>query len=260
MRIGAFVESRFSSRRLPGKNAKPILGQPMLSRLLERLKQSRLVDVVCVATSDETSDDLIEEIALHSGASCCRGSLDDVLLRVLNAAKSNNVDVIVEITGDCPLVDAKIVDATVKRYLKGDFDYVTNILDRLTFPIGFDVQVFSTKVLEQVSKLTEDPMDRSNVTSYIYHHSDQFKLLNLFAPAKLDRPKYRLCVDYPEDFSVISQIYESLYPANKYFSCYDIVSFLDDNLELSRKNTNGENLFEFPTSNGRARQEEMDIG
>jgi spore coat polysaccharide biosynthesis protein SpsF len=259
MRVGAIVESRMTSTRLPGKNLKAILGRPMLERLLERLKRCRLVDVVCVATSDQAPDDPLQQLAERAGVTCYRGSLDDVLGRTLSAAQSVRADVIVEISGDCPLIDPGIVDAAVRRYLRGNVDYLVNVLDRLTFPIGFDVQVFGVKLLDEVSRLTSDAYDRTHVTPYFYRHAQSYRVVNLLAPERLDRPRYRLCVDYPEDLELVSAVYAALHPANPAFDAFDVVGFLDAHAELAALNTTRPDAFTFPTSSGGVRHEVLEL-
>ncbi len=226
----------------------------MLHRLLERLRRSR-VDTVSLATSTDASDDVLIDLAEEAGVSTHRGSLNDVLSRVIGAARAAEADVIVEITGDCPLVDPAIVDAVLARYLAGGYDYVANVLDELTFPIGFDVQVFSVDLLEDVSRLTQDPADRENVTSFIYRNPERYRLLNVRAPPALDRPRYRLCVDYPQDFHLIEQIYQTLYPVDAAFSAEAVVLLLDSRPDLATSNTTMPNAFEWPSSGGRADQE-----
>lgn len=256
MKVAAIVESRMSSRRLPGKNLKPLLGRPMVARLLERLKQARTLDAICLATSTEPSDQLLEDWAHAEGVACFRGALDDVLARVVGAARSVEADVIVEITGDCPLVDPRIVDAAVRRHARGDVDYVANMLDVLTFPIGFDVQVYRASLLAQVASEAVEPYDRENVTPFIYRHPDRYRLLNLRAAPELDRPRYFLCVDQPEDFALVRTVYDALHPGNPAFSAADVVRFLDARPDLAASNYR-EAAFTFPSSGGRAAQETL---
>jgi len=255
-RVVALVESRMASTRLPGKNLRTILGKPMLARLLERLKRCRMVDEIGIATTREPADDALEALARAEGVACYRGSVDDVLERTLNAATALKADVIVEITGDCPLIDPAIADAAVRRYLKGGVDYVANVLDRLSFPVGFDVQVYSRAALAEVSGLTDDPFDRGNVTPYFYRNPQRYRLLNLFAPPALDR-EYLLCVDYPVDLEVVTAIYEALYPRRAAFDAFDIVGFLDDHKDLSQRNVRAVPI-DYPHSAGAvAVQEEL---
>src|SRR6185503_402596 len=110
MRVVCFIEARMRSSRLPGKVLLPIMGRPMLELMVERLRRARLVDDVVIATTDDPSCDPIAEMADRIGISYFRGSEDDVLARVLGAARAYEADVIVETTGDCPLHDARLID------------------------------------------------------------------------------------------------------------------------------------------------------
>jgi len=259
MRVAAIIESRMTSRRLPGKNLRPIAGRPMLGRLIDRLKRAQTLDVICLATSVDPSDAPLEDFARSEGIARHRGSLEDVLDRVLSAAKSVRADLLVEVTGDCPLMDPGIIDAAVRRFQHGGVDYLINVLDKLSFPIGFDVQVYPVALLEEVARLTQDPEDRVNVTPFIYHNADRYRVVNLLAPPALDRPGYRLCVDYPEDFAIVSAIYEALLPVKPDFTAFDIVAFLDAHPELAAMNTALPGAFGFPVSRGGARHERLEI-
>jgi spore coat polysaccharide biosynthesis protein SpsF len=259
VKVAAIVESRLASTRLPGKGLRPLHGRPLLARLLERLRRCETVHEICVATSTDDTDAPIEELARREGAACHRGPLEDVLGRVLGAATALEADVVVEITGDCPLVDPRIVDAAVRRLLRGDVDYVANVLDRLSFPVGLDVQVYPTARLAEVAQLTDDPYDRNNVTPFFYRNPQRYRLLNLFAPPELDRPGYRLCVDYPQDFALVESVYRELHAADPAFGAHAIIALLDARPELARSNTAVPDAFSFPSSGGRALQEPLQL-
>ncbi|MFP6757438.1 MAG: NTP transferase domain-containing protein, partial [Alphaproteobacteria bacterium] len=122
MTAAIIVEARMGSTRLPGKHMRPLSGRPMIARLLERLKRSRAA-TICLATTTRTEDDLLEAWAREAGVSCHRGAVNDVLGRVLGAARHCGVDVIAEITGDCPLADPALIDQAIHRHAKGDADY-----------------------------------------------------------------------------------------------------------------------------------------
>ena len=169
MKIVATIEARMESSRLPGKTLSPILGRPMLELLLERVRRARRVDEVVVATTDHAADQPIEALARLLGAGCFRGSSDYVLDRVLRAAQAHQADLIVELTGDCPLLDPEVIDQVIEVFLSGEYDYVSNVLTR-TYPRGLDTQVFPVRVLQEVASLTQDPADRENVSLYIYEH------------------------------------------------------------------------------------------
>ena len=235
MKIIATIEARMSSSRLPGKVLKPILGRPTLELLIDRLRQAQSLNEVVVATTTNTADDTIEAVTREIGVSCYRGSEDDVLDRVLKAAQSVNADVIVEITGDCPLIDPYVVDRLVACFLTNRFDYVANTLLR-TFPRGLDTQVFATRTLEEVSRLTQDPADREHVSLYIYEHPERFSLHNVESGLPEKHWQHRLTVDTPEDFALIETIFDRLYPQNPAFTLHDVIALLEREPELTEIN------------------------
>lgn len=231
MKVVATIEARMRSSRLPGKVLRPIVGKPVLELLIERLRRARRVDEIVVATTDNPADDDIERLARRVGAGCFRGSEEDVLDRVLRAAQSVAADVIVEITGDCPLIDPDVVDRLVKIYLAHGYDYVANVLKR-TYPAGLDTQVFATAVLAEVASLTQDPADREHVSLYIYEHPERYKLHNVESDLPEKYWDLRLTLDTLEDFQLIAAIYEALYPRNPAFTLGDVLRLLDRRPEL----------------------------
>lgn len=250
------VESRMASSRLPGKNLKQVAGAPMLAQLLRRLKRSRLADVVCLATTRNPEDDALEAIARSEEVACYRGFVDDVLGRVLAAAESVGADVIAEITGDCPLSDPQVIDQAIARFRRGDMDYVANMLDIITYSVGFDVQVYSVDLLREIDATCQDPEVRVDVTPDIYHNGERYRLLNLTAPAPINRPRYRLCVDHAVDLEVIRAVYDELMPQNEAFGIAEIIALLDRRPGLSGRNIDVPDPFAGPSSHGKAAQEE----
>jgi len=236
MKIVATIEARMGSTRLPGKVLMPILGKPMLEHMIERVKKAKLVDEIIIATSTNERDVVLEELAKRVRVSCFRGSEDDVRGRVLQAAKTYKADHIVELWGDTPVIDPDIIDAAVKYYLSNDYDCVGTCLDK-TFPFGISLLIFSTNTLDEVSRITNDPVDRENVSTYIYGHPEKYKIGNLPCPPELKRPELRLVVDELADFKLITEIFEHLYPTNPNFRTKEIIQLLDDNpglLDLNR--------------------------
>lgn len=231
MKIVSTIEARMGSTRLPGKTLAPIIGRPMLELLVERLKRVKQIDEIVVATTVKPEDDVIEELANRLEVGCFRGSSEDVLERVLKAAQKFQADLIVEMTGDCPLLDVEIVEQVVSLFLSGNYDYVSNTLKR-TYPRGLDTQVFPTWVLAEVAEITQRPADRENVSLYIYEHPEQYKLGNLVAPSEIYWPDLRLTVDTKEDLALVCEIYERIYPEKPYFSLQDVVKLLNTHPEL----------------------------
>ena len=234
MRIISTIEARMTSTRLTGKSMKEIIGKPILELLVERVKNCKKIDQIVIATTDNSSDDVIEELAVKMSVGCFRGSEDDVLDRVLNAAKSFGADIILELWGDSPLMDSHILDNIIEYYLQNDFDCVGTTLPNFpkSFPLGLSSLIFSTKILEEVARLTQNPVDRENVSNYIYEHPEIYKIAQLSCPPELNHPNIRLTVDEQKDFDLIKIIFENLYPMNPNFSAADAIKFLNSNPEI----------------------------
>ena len=224
-----------SSTRLPGKVLMEAAGKPFLAHMVERLERVSSLDGIIIATTINPIDDPIQECARQLGVECFRGSEDDVLQRVLDAAIAYNVDVIVEMTGDCPLIDPALVESCIQEYLETGYDYVSNVLER-TYPIGMDTQVFSTKTLAEAAESTNDPKDREHVSLYIYRHPERYRLRNILGPSELTRPKLRLTLDTQEDFQLLRRIFEELYPTNCRFGLAEILALIDERPDLAELN------------------------
>ncbi len=240
-KIGITIQARMASTRLPGKTLKPLHGKPMLERMIERLKRVKLPDIIVVATTDSTEDLVIVDLAKRLGIGWYQGSSEDVLDRVLQAAKKYEIDIIVETCGDCPVIDPNLIDREIEVFLDKNVDYVGCHLVK-TFPIGLDAKLFTTKTLEEVANITNDPADRENVSLYIYEHPEKYKLFNIEAQGKQRRPDLRLVVDHQEDFDLLEIIYNELYDINPEFSYDDILDLLERRPELIEINRNVINI------------------
>ncbi|NOY76030.1 MAG: NTP transferase domain-containing protein [Kiritimatiellaeota bacterium] len=235
-RVVATIEARMTSSRLPGKVLLESIGRPMLQLMTERLASLELVDEIVIATTVNEMDKPIVDLAERIGARCYRGSEEDVLSRVLGAAHENDADVIVELTGDCPLIDPKLVDDVVETYLSEDCDYATNCLAQ-TFPLGMEAEVFSTELLELADREGDTSEDREHVSWFFVRNPDRFKLLNIEASANLKRPSLRLTLDEEPDYRVIDAVFNEFESSYATCACGDIIRFLDDNpglLDMSR--------------------------
>ena len=224
-----------TSSRLPGKVLAEAEGKPMLELMVERLRFVPEIDGIVIATTSNKTDDPVEALANRLGIGVWRGSEEDVLIRVLEAATAHRADVIVELTGDCPLIDPAIVSRVIGCYRQKGVDYVSNILVR-SYPIGMDTQVFATKVLEDVARRTDDPIDHEHVSLYIYRHPELYSLANVSAPATETRPGLRLTLDTAEDLTVIRAVFAALRPKRIDFPVVDMVAFLDVHPEIAAIN------------------------
>lgn len=203
MRVGAIIQARFSSQRLPGKVLRPLCGKPLLAHLVDRLRRSAVLDVIAVATSTDPSDDAVAAFCAGAGIACQRGALDDVLGRVQAAAQALKLDGIVRVSGDSPLLDPALVRQAVKLFRRGGWDLVTNVQVR-SFPKGQSVEVIAAAALERVAEKARKGAEREHVTPYLYANPNLFRIRNLVA--RVPRPNLQLSVDTAEDFARIEEI------------------------------------------------------
>lgn len=230
LKIVASIEARMTSSRLPGKVLMPAAGKPLLQWMIERIRASTLVDDIVVATTINKADDPIVELCERLGVRAYRGSEFDVLERVLNAHQAAGSDVIVELTGDCPLVDPRVIDRIIREYMAGEEDYVSNSHVR-SYPDGFDVQVFARSLLEEVARKTVDSQDREHVSLYIYR-SGEYRLKAVVAEAGIRWPELRLTLDNEGDYRVLREIFESPELKDSNIGVEEVVQFIRHHPEL----------------------------
>lgn len=207
-RVVAVVQARMRSSRLPGKVMADVHGRPVLGRMLDRLARLQRVATVAVATTDLPDDDVVAEYCAGRGTECVRGHPTDVLDRFHVAAERLGADVIVRLTGDCPVIDPGLVDTCVVAFLEArpPFDLVVNRLPwSRTYPIGLDTEVFSGAALEVAWREASEPHQREHVVPFLYENPDRFRMLHLEAEA--DYGQYRWTVDTAEDLELIRRVY-----------------------------------------------------
>ena len=218
--IVAILQARMSSSRLPGKVLKPVVGKPILALQIERLRRCKTIDKLVLATSNQSSDDALEQLCHTLGIECFRGDLEDVLTRFRDAAKHHMAQHVVRLTGDCPLTDPTLIDQLINHHLLGGFDYTSNIYPR-SYPDGLDAEVFTFDTLERMYNEAQQPHEREHVTSYIESHFDDFQIGNL--AQDIDQSALRWTLDTQDDFEFIQWVYESLYETNPNFASKDIL-------------------------------------
>jgi len=234
--ICAIIQARMSSSRLPGKVLLEVNGRPLLSYMLERVSAAKSIHKVILATSIDQADDAVAAFCENEDILCYRGSLDDVLDRYYQAALMVGCETVVRLTGDCPLIDPEVIDTVVQRHCSGGYDYTANTSppEGITFPEGMDVEVFSFQALKRAWNEAKKPSDREHVTFYIVNNPRLFSVFRY--DREEDFSRYRLTVDYPEDFGVVKDILTKIYSKNPKFSMKDIIAFLDAHQDIRRKN------------------------
>ena len=226
MKIIAIIQARMGSTRLPGKILKEVLGKPLLEYQIERVKRSRLINQMVIATTLKENEQPIIDLCTRLSVDYYRGSEADVLSRYFEAAQQYEANVVVRLTSDCPLIDPDTIDHIITNYLENphNYDYVSNTIVR-TYPRGFDFEVFSMEALEQANNEARDTVEREHVTPYIYHHPDKFTLANV--KRKNDLSSFRLTVDTDADLELITRVITNLYgQKNEQFLLEDIIQLL----------------------------------
>ena len=236
-KIVATIEARMTSSRLPGKVLLLIGGVPVLEMMINRLKRSRYLDAICIATTTNRNDDPVEALAKRLDVGCFRGSESDVLGRVVGAAESMRADIIVETMADSPFVDPELVDRGIEEFFEHDVDYAANCI-KDTYTVGFEVQVFPTKVLAEVSRLTDDIIYRTHVSYYIYTHPERYRSYNWEAPPELVAPQFRMTLDEESDYKALCAVADALIVEHPDFTVHDVTRYLETHPEVVAFNNN----------------------
>lgn len=249
-RVNAIVEARMGSSRLPGKTMMEIMGVPSIQLVIDRLRRAKRINDIILATTTNSEDDTIEQFCHDYRVVCFRGPSEDVLGRVFHAAQKYETEVIVEVTGDCPLLDPWLIDDCIDLFLESDYDYLSNFIEQ-SYPPGIDVQIFTFAVLEQLHSVAKDQKYREHVTLYILKNPTLFRMRNVFAPPELYYPDWHLELDEHADYKLIKTIYENIY--NKYpaFTTIDIINLLKEHPEWLKINQEVQRTWE------QVRQEDM---
>ena len=236
MTVAVLIQARIASKRLPRKIMAEISGKPMLWHVINRVKQAENIDEIILITTKNIEDNLTVEVAESCGVNTFRGSEKDVLDRFYRAAIKYDINVIVRVTADCPVIDPQIIDTMVNYYMKHpDLDCV-GMGDPNPCPDGLDTELFTFKSLKTAFKDAKLESEREHVTPYLWKHPDKFKIEYMFK-AKKNLAKYRWTVDEESDLKFIREIYKRLYKKGEIFHTKDILELLSRNPELMEINS-----------------------
>lgn len=231
MKIVALVQARMGSTRLPGKVMKPICGVPLIELLLRRLSKATEINQIVVATSVAHANQPLVDHVSKLGYACEQGSENDVLDRFVQAADKHHADVVVRITGDCPLVDPELVDEVIRRFKSSNVEYFSNISPP-TYPDGLDIEVFTFKALNHARELAQESFDREHVTPYL-RRSGNFKTAGM--QYGQDFSALRWTVDESADFFVIEKVFQHFYPRTN-FTWTEVLALQLQQPELFKNN------------------------
>ena len=239
--IGCIIQARMGSTRLPGKVMELLDDEnPSLYYTINQLKNSLNVDKIIVATTKLNEDDVIEKISKNNRINYFRGSSENVLERFYKCAKKFQLETIVRITADCPLIDPKVVDSIIQIFNSGKYDYVHNMEPR-TFPDGLETEVFSFKILEKAYKNAKLPSEKEHVTPYFRNNKNKFRIKNIIS--KKNMSSHRWTLDYQEDLDLIRNIVKEI--KNRPILMNDIINLFNKKpniFEINKKYLANEGL------------------
>jgi spore coat polysaccharide biosynthesis protein SpsF len=237
MKIAAIIQARMGSTRLPGKVLRKLFDYTVLGHTILRLSQVSEINEIIVATTTLSQDDAIVDEAKQQNVLFSRGSVDDVLSRYYEAALENNVDVIIRITSDCPLIDPSTIEKVLKHFKTEKVDYASNTLER-SYPRGLDVEIFSMDALKRMYFEASKPEQREHVTPFIYQNPEMFRLYSCRNVE--DYSKYRWTLDTVEDWNLIHEIYHRLYHPGEIISFDEVIRLMKQYPELHNINSHVE--------------------
>jgi spore coat polysaccharide biosynthesis protein SpsF len=207
MTMGAVIQARMGSSRLPRKVLEPLCGKPLLRYLLESVRRCASLDAIVVATSKEVADDPIAEFCAGEQVTCFRGSLQNVAERFVQVTGAFGFDAVVRVSGDSPLLDHRLIDRAVALFRQGGCDIVTNVCPR-SFPKGQSIEVLSVQTYQRAFPRMQDPADLEHVTRFFYAHRDAYTVRNFaFEPACAE---LQMSVDTPQDLQRIAALIRTL--------------------------------------------------
>ena len=237
-----FVQARLKSTRLPCKILKKICGKSILELIISRLKKVKNIDEIMIVTgTTENNTSLIEECNRLGIRYFC-GNEENILDRIYKASLAFNSDVIIRVTGDCPLIDATLINDGLEVFYKNEYDFLSNYRNR-TFPDGLDFEIFRKTALEKAwtDKMMEYNNDKEefskislNPVQYMLD-SVKFKKYDLINNHD-NLSNLRLTLDYPEDLELITRIYDALFQQNKFFGLSEILELIQKNPQLRHIN------------------------
>jgi spore coat polysaccharide biosynthesis protein SpsF len=228
--VTVVIQARTGSTRLPGKVLLPAAGAPLLQRMLERVVAARTPSEVVVATTTDPTDDHVVDCVRKTGLRIVRGHATDLLDRHVAAARETGADYVVKIPSDCPLIDPDTIDRVIGAAVRDTgarVDFVSN-LHPPTWPDGFDVEVMTRDALETAWREATAQHEREHTTPYLWDNPDRFRCRNVCWDSGFDySDRYRLTLDYAEDYAVIRGIYEDLWSPRRIFTLPEILAVLE---------------------------------
>ena len=219
-----------SSTRLPGKVLAEINGIPMIYWQIKRIEKSELIGGICVAVSEDPSDDVLFNFLVSHNIEVVRGSLNNVINRFMKVIDSHSQENLIRITGDCPLMMPNLIDEMIEKFNEQNIDYMSNSI-MPTFPDGLDVEIFTRKAFTRLFECQLSPQEIEHVTLGFYQRRGEFRISNFMD--NFDRSNFRWTVDYPEDLAFVRNVYSHFKGREASFDYEEVLEFLSSNPEIT---------------------------
>lgn len=229
MHIGAIVQARMSSRRLPGKVLHVVEGRPLLFYIVERLRRVEELKSIMVATSKSCEDDPIQAFCAVNDVQCYRGDLDNVVARFCGVLDVFPMDAFVRVNGDSPLIDGGLIRQGMDVFSHGKYDIVTNVFPR-SYPKGQSVEIVSSRTFFEAEKRIVQKDDREHVTRFFYHNAHEFKIYNVVS--ERDLSGIQLSVDTREDMDVFASTVSKMDRPHWTYSLEEVLRLYDSMTEI----------------------------
>jgi spore coat polysaccharide biosynthesis protein SpsF len=230
-KIGIIIVARCTSSRLPGKALRHISGKESIVQVINRMKRCKIPDYVILATSTDSTDDILVEIAQREGIAFYRGSLSEVAKRYLGAAHQYELNHFVRVTGDALLCDEIMVDKAIESHLYNSCD----ITFMKNMPFGTHKEIVSINALETIVKMAEEP-DKTEYLEYYLENERYFSVNYCHSDYNFDS-KLRLTLDYEEDLKLFNTIYSHFDNiGNTDFTLSEAIHWLGENPEIAKIN------------------------
>lgn len=233
VKVIAIIQARTGSTRLPNKIFCDLGGFPLLHHVIERLKPSKRLTEIVVATTKNVKDDSIMNWCNKNNVKCFRGSEENVLERYYMTADYFDADIIVRVTADDPFKDYRLIDKAIKVLQSKKMDFVCNN-NPASFPEGLDVEVLTFDSLKRSFESSVSEFEKEHVTQYIHRNKNEFRIYNIENDTNLSH--YRWTLDTKEDYQFVLEIYNRLYKKNNNFLTEDIYQILIEEPELIKIN------------------------
>lgn len=237
------VQARISSTRLPAKSLLPLSGEPMIFRIIERIKRCKNLHEIVIAIPDSESDDVLERVISRTDVSIFRGSENDLLDRYYNAAKLYKAELVLRLPADNPVSCPEEIDKVVNFHIENNYEgFSSNLaeIENSGYPDGIGAEVFSFQALEKAWKqnLRGNP-SREHVHLNFYNYETQEKASSFEGsvktpkcPSEISRPDLILDINHLSQYLWFEKMYNNLYNDNNKFCINEIIDWSSKNKVL----------------------------